>query len=155
MGKVPPTPTPKARRRHNGEVMDRPGPAPDLQADDPVMAAVARHARDVVSAARRRGDRLAIDDDLTGVDRCLDEGWWSADRRTVETRVGCFVGEVLRRRLDAVWAWDPERGLHLRLDDRRLDPFEWVRGRLAGGPPVAERVRELVDRSDDGVTPAR
>lgn len=135
--------------------MTDPGPSPDLPPDDPVMDAVARETRTVASAARRRGDRLGLDpDDLAVVDRGLDEGWWGRDRRRVVTAVGCFVGEVLRGHLEAVWAWDPDDGLHLRVGGRHVDPFAWVRRRLAGGRPIAARAAELMERGGDGLASA-
>lgn len=136
--------------------MSRPGPAPDLHPDDPVMAAVDRNARQVRSSARRRGVEAAFDvDGVRIVDRGLDEGWWEDDLQAVATRVGCFVGEVMRASLDAVWAWDPDRGLHLRIGDRRVSPFEWVRRRMLGGPSLVDQVRDLDDRDGDGFPSAR
>lgn len=120
------------------------------------MTAVGRHARQVRSSARRRGVEAAFDvDGVRIVDRGLDEGWWGDDLQAVATRVGCFVGEAIRASLGAVWAWDPDRGLHLRVGERRVSPFEWVRRRMLGGPSLVEQVRDLVDRSGDGFPSAR
>lgn len=138
-----------------GETMSRPGRSPDVHPDDPVMSAVDRNARWIRSSARRRG--VEVDRSVDGiavVDRALDEGWWDGDRQTVATRVGCYVGEVLRRSLDAVWAWDPDVGLHLRVEGRRVSPFHWVQRRMSGGPPIAERVRELTETAGEGGFPS-
>lgn len=55
--------------------------------------------------------------------------------------VGAYVGEVLVRSREGVSWGDGEREAVLQEMGRVMNPFEWVRERLAGGASVAERAR--------------